>query len=324
MAMRASFQMKRQLRNRAPGRILLGLLFVIVFTSSSLLADRVYLRSGQQLDGAIVDQNKNEVTFRPESGQVQKIPKSDIVRIVYGNPTPEQKANEEKQKREEAAHLEAYQKQIAEAKRLETEKQEAVRKRAEQARDEEARKAQGLQEQNKQPENKPSQSQPSAAGCAWRSALLPGWGQYACGQTRSAIEVGALFLGAGAYAAQQNALQRNALKAYNRTSLYGYLAFAQQGNLQTAIQYELTKQSKGEYRSRLRNYTQAVSVVGFIYVAQIAHAFWIGRPVSPVGSAPPGYSMESTSITIQPDWRASSSLLPSSGNRMDLTFTRRF
>lgn len=310
-------------RHILQGLLAIGLLFA---GSSALWADRVYLRNGTQIDGVIINQNKNEVTFRSGSGQEQKIQKSDIARIVYGNMTPEQKASEEKQKQDEAARLAAYQKQLAEAKRLETEKQEAERRRAEQLREEEARKAQAVRdrEQTKQNENKPAQSQPSAAGCAWRSALLPGWGQYACGQTRSAIEVGALFLGAGAYAAQQNALQRNALRSYNRTSLYGYLAFAQQGNLQTTIQYELTKQSKGEYRSRLRNYGQAVSIVGFIYVAQIAHAFWIGRPVSPVASAPPGYSMESTSITIQPDWRASSSLLPSSGNRMDLTFTRRF
>ena len=85
---------------RAIVRVLLSM--ILAFSVSGLLADRVYLRNGQQLDGAIVNQNKSEITFRAESGQVQEIQKSDLVRIVYGNLTPEQKAIEAKQKQEAA------------------------------------------------------------------------------------------------------------------------------------------------------------------------------------------------------------------------------
>ena len=315
-------------KTRALARVLLSILFTIC--ASSLLADRVYLRSGQQLDGTIVNQNKNEITFRAESGQVQKIQKSDIVRIVYGNLTPEQKANEEKQKQEEAARLAAYQKQLAEAQRLETEKQEADRKAAAK-REEEIRKSQSAneqalktQEQSRPSENRTSQPRPQAFGCAWRSALLPGWGQVACGQTRSAIEVGVLFLGAVMYAGQQNAFQRNALREYNRQSLYGFIAFAQQGVALTGINYELVKQSKGDYHSRLRNYSQSLSILSFTYLAQVAHAFWIGRPSNQVANVSPGYSMENTSIAIRPEWRASSPLLSAASNRIDFSFTRRF
>lgn len=156
------------------------------------------------------------------------------------------------------------------------------------------------------------------------TATWPGWGQYACGQTRSAIEVGALFLGAGAYAAQQNALQKKALRDYDRQSLYGFVAFAQQGTIQTGINYELVKQSKGEYRSRLRNYSQSLSILSVIYLAQVAHAFWIGRPSNQVANVSPGNSMENTSIAIRPESRASSALLSAASNRVDFSFTRRF
>lgn len=316
-----------RLRTCALARVLPSIIFI--FSVSSLLADRVYLRSGQQLDGAVVNQNKSEVTFRTESGQVQKIQKSEIVRIAYGNLTPEQKAAEEKQKQEEAARLAAYQKQQAEAQRLEAERKEADRQAAAK-REEEIRKsqnakeqAQKTREQSKASENKTLQPRPQAFGCAWRSALLPGWGQYACGQSRAAIEVGALFLGAGAYAAQQNALQRKALRDYDRQSLYGFVAFAQQGAIQTGINYELVKQSKGEYHSRLRNYSQSLSILSVIYLAQVAHAFWIGSTSNQVAPTP-GYSVERTSIAIGSDRRASNDLLLAASNRIDLTFTRRF
>lgn len=231
---------------------------------SALHADRVYMRNGVQLDGAIVNQNKNEITLRLNSGQVQKVQKIDILRIVYGSPPPEQIAKEEKQKQDEIARIQAYQNQMAEEQR----QKEAAQK---------AQAAKTIEQPRQVPGNANTDAGPGPRGCAFRSAVLPGWGQFACGQTRSAIEAGALFLGAGAYAAQQNALQRHALTHYNRQSLYGFVALGQQGVFQTAIQYELVKQSRGQYHSRLQSYNQSMSILSFIYLAQIAHAYWIGR-----------------------------------------------
>lgn len=236
----SSFLQKRP--NRRGRQVRLFVTILLTIAASSLPADRVYLRNGRQLDGIVVRQTRNDITFRLGNGQTQSIQKSDILRMVYGNAARGEQLDEEKRKQDEATKTEPAGKDSS----------TSVDPTSDLAR-------------------------PGTFGAAWRSALVPGWGQYTSGDRRSAIEVGILFLGAGAYAAQRNAVQRSDHRAYNRTSLQGFLAYGQQGLSQTAIQMELVRREKGQYHSSLRSYEQAISILVFFYVAQIAQALWIGR-----------------------------------------------
>ncbi|MCE9598936.1 MAG: hypothetical protein K8S54_13300 [Spirochaetia bacterium] len=272
-----------------------------VFAGSLLHADSVYLRNGAIVDGEIVNQNKSEIKFRSNAGQVQTIQKTDIARIVYG--VQDQKIREEKAKKEQAERLAEYQKQ-----------QEAARIANQQRIGEESKRAEADKQNTERKNTAPrGPAIPTALGCVWRSALLPGWGQYACGSTRSAVEVGVLFTGGVAYAAQQNALQRHALRNYDRQSLYGFLVFAQRGVAQTGINYELVKQARGQYHSRLHNYSQSVSILSLIYLGQIAHAYWIGRSGQSVAESSSGYAMDvPISGSMDSQWPGSNTLLSDS------------
>lgn len=124
----------------------------------SLLADTVILKSGQEVDGQIINQSETTITIRTRQG-VQTIGKGTVRRILYGDAYRNQQDELKRKREEELRRKEEEEKRKAEeeAKRLEEQKRkaaEAAREEAEQERLErerrEAEEKARLKEQQKE------------------------------------------------------------------------------------------------------------------------------------------------------------------------------
>lgn len=163
-------------------------IFLTLSAPASLLAETVFFRNGQYLNGELIAQTKETVTMRTATGE-QVISKAKIKRILYNTTSAEDKKKLEEQAKAEEKKREQERierERIAEAKRKDD---DAKRAQAEEARkrDEAAAKKSsgggslfgGLV------------SEATLAG-VWRSAVIPGWGQYYQGrQDRAKIYAGA-------------------------------------------------------------------------------------------------------------------------------------
>lgn len=121
-----------------------------------LLADRVMLRSGEQIDGEIVNQTRSELRIRGPGG-FRTIQKSDIRRVIFSDPEEEARIKREEEEKRKAEERLAEQKRLdeerareeARLRRIEEErKQEADRVAEEKRRQEEEKKAQEARLEN--------------------------------------------------------------------------------------------------------------------------------------------------------------------------------
>lgn len=78
----------------------LALFFAVLLTSGSAFAEVILLRNGQQIEGRIVSQNRQQIVVQT-GGSVRVIPKSQIARIVFSRAQADAAAEEEKKKEEE-------------------------------------------------------------------------------------------------------------------------------------------------------------------------------------------------------------------------------
>jgi hypothetical protein len=78
----------------------LALFFVVALSSGSVFAEVILLRNGQQIEGRIVSQNRQQVVVQT-GGSVRVIPKTQIARIVFSRAQADVVAEEEKKKEEE-------------------------------------------------------------------------------------------------------------------------------------------------------------------------------------------------------------------------------
>ncbi len=120
------------------------LVFLAILVPHLLLADTVILKSGQEVDGQIVNQSETTITIRTRQG-VQTIGKGNVRRIFYGDAYRKQQDELKRKREEEQRRKEEEEKRKAEEeqKRLEEEKrlaEEEAKKQAEQERLEQERR----------------------------------------------------------------------------------------------------------------------------------------------------------------------------------------
>ncbi|TGL74448.1 LA_0442/LA_0875 N-terminal domain-containing protein [Leptospira yasudae] len=115
-------------------KIISYLIIIILLFSFSLQSETLLLKSGQKMEGHIVSQDKESVTFKLDDGTVKVLPKSTIRKISFAKipdatTKKEPQVNEEEKKAKEAAELAEKQKkeaaELAEKQKAESEKQKA-------------------------------------------------------------------------------------------------------------------------------------------------------------------------------------------------------
>jgi hypothetical protein len=72
--------LKKRLVKTVSGILLCGL--IIVFFSSAVSAESVFLKNGTIVEGSVTAENDNAITLKPSSGDSITIPRSNILRIL--------------------------------------------------------------------------------------------------------------------------------------------------------------------------------------------------------------------------------------------------
>ncbi len=140
----------------------IGIFFLTILSPlAGLLADTLTLKDGTVLEGKILSQSQVQIQIQTKEG-IKTIPKPAVRRIVFGPSDVEKKPEKTPEQEEE-------ERQKAEALRKEQEAAERARKERE-AELERQRQIQIAEERSR--------------GALWRSAVLPGWGQYYKGEER--------------------------------------------------------------------------------------------------------------------------------------------
>lgn len=170
-------------------------------SASSIFSETILLKNGGNIKGKVKGQNAQNLIVETPDGKSQEISKSKVLKVVYkevsdadlNNIRREEEAKAKNQlevEKKKSSELEKKiqelekklagqstsqesEKEIAEKKRLEEEKKKAEdKKREEEKRLQEAKRQEDERESNKFPE------QYNRASYLWRSAILPGWGQW--------------------------------------------------------------------------------------------------------------------------------------------------
>ncbi len=156
-------------------RIFTPLLSCLVL-ASSIAADTVILRDGQQIEGRIVSQSREAVRI-DTAGGARSIPKDRIRRIVYGRVDDKAAAEREKEKKEREERLQKLRDQKKkEQEEREKKETEADTQKAEAEAAEEARRQEEA-ERLRQLQLAQAPGEITLPGALLRSAILPGWGQ---------------------------------------------------------------------------------------------------------------------------------------------------
>lgn len=171
--------MKDQQSISGKRRIYSVLLFFLVFAPlAEVLSDSVLLKNGEVHSGQIIGQDRSTVRLRTANGQSLAIPKTKIKRVTYG------RAADEKLKQDQARLAAARREQelLDKRRRLEAERTKQEEQRLEEEQQKQAQQL--LREKETREKIESAENQQKTGGFSvdlsalWRSALLPGWGQY--------------------------------------------------------------------------------------------------------------------------------------------------
>ncbi|TGM32308.1 LA_0442/LA_0875 N-terminal domain-containing protein [Leptospira biflexa] len=268
----------------------------------------VILKNGKTIKGKVTNQNEKGLTVQTNEGN-QTIPKSQILKVIYKDVSDQEAekiriAEEKKLKEKEEKEKAKLEKErlIAEAKeqkRLEEETKLAEKKRLEEEKSIETQAEKEAKAEAEWLATRQLGPSPASTKCGdrlaliWRSAILPGWGQYCGGQTTSAGTFGVLFFGSLFYTlGPLRTEEKNAKAHYDSMVLLNQIAgpstrFNAQnvslpiefvgGFIETSIAEDLIVKSKDNAKESNVKFLAGLGTVGIIYITNVVHAYIIGK-----------------------------------------------
>jgi hypothetical protein len=226
--------------------------------SASLAADVVYMKNNEVLIGRITAQTREAVTLRLDSGATRNIPKTSIARISYSA--------------DETARLRAE--RAAEEKR----------------REDEARKK---TENTTRPEpNRPAAEQEriTPLGALWRSAVLPGWGHYALGETWTAAgHAGLNALALGYVFTSRSAALAAESEHQSQVTTNFLLAFGPEQigvESRLGLNVILNQSSYAPYQEKVDAHNRSWYFLATAYLVQLAHVYWTASALENAAALP--------------------------------------
>ncbi len=239
-------------------------MILVLGLQAGLSADTVFLKDGSSVNGVITGQTKSEIIIRSSDTVTRRIAKNSIRRIIYGNTAPDTgKALSPNQSLPEG-ELSLY-----------------IRdKEAHYAALDVLRKSLTEEEKKLRTEEKADRT----SEFRMKSALLPGWGQFAGGAwLRGAVYSGAIISGAAASAAVYNeSVSRSRYVKANRNSILirDYILFpavmkegsAAEKTALLCLDYKSKadqKKSLRAYESGRNTYYAAAGSAALVYLLQI-------------------------------------------------------
>ncbi|MCR9141194.1 MAG: hypothetical protein NXI24_03015 [bacterium] len=301
-------------------------------------AEVLQLKDGTLLEGRIVGQDQKRVILKTDAGQ-RVVPKTSIRRIVYDPGMGARLLGAEKRKREaaleaerrkaleaqrakEAAELAKKQAQeaalkaeadriaAAEARRKylalvedyrRREKIEAERRAREEALKKEQEKQQPEQKEVAKKEETPVQI--DRWGALWRSAILPGWGQFYAGSPISGTAYTGLFTFAAvnSYNLRRIALSsRNDYTNFTDTSFLVPLLPGAGIPAATVVYFETSRRSE-TYARNVKRQQQSIQFLGGIYLVQLIHAAFLSTEIDATTFLRPDAEQDATGVSLFAD-----------------------
>jgi len=139
----------------------LRLVILVLFLSSPLLAERIFLKNGTVVDGAIMQQSRTAVQIRTVDGRVLTLEKDAIRKIDYAfDPQKQAQKQAEDQKRKELAEQEKRRLEAEKKAKLDREKadREKIEKEEQERAAKERREAELRERERNERENRSQQS----------------------------------------------------------------------------------------------------------------------------------------------------------------------
>ncbi len=257
---------------------------VFVTAALSISAETVLLQEGGSFRGKVVTQNQKTITIQTREGK-RVIPKKEVLKVIYKDVN---EAEEEKIRNLEIQKLEE--------EKLSKQKDQELKKRQM----EEERLGKEKEEMDNKPLPPPLLKEPevSRVGAFARSAVLPGWGQWASGRKFAAILYPTLFLAAGYAVYENNRKYIVAKKEYeNYGNPYSKSSFVMAAlgianpDLPPVISDPITlhiyNQNFSPYQDKreavdkaYKNLQTSIGVLAGVYLINLADAFLFGGQIS--------------------------------------------
>ncbi|TGM89764.1 LA_0442/LA_0875 N-terminal domain-containing protein [Leptospira licerasiae] len=246
-------------------------LLAMFLTPSLLFADQtILLRKGGKLTGNVVGQNEKTITVQSESGK-QTINKRDILKIIYKDITKEE---ENRIRKEEEKKVQENPQVVEEPVQI-------------------------IPPPTSTASTEPGRNRWSAV---WRSAVLPGWGQWYTDNKSEAKITGGAFIASLAYAGYSRSEAESAKSKYDdavsKSSTTGSYIYG--GGVANFYLLTVVPGARADYESSVQAYNTSVYVLGGVYLAQLVRTYFLGKSWEQGASAGP----VAWTVVPKPDWSA--------------------
>lgn len=287
-------------------------LLIILISFPLLAVNTVILKNGKTIKGKVTDQNERGLTVQTAEG-TQTISKAQILKVIYKDVSDqeaekiriveEKKLREKEEKDKAKLEKERLLAEAKEQKRLEEEAKLAEKNKLVEEKNKETQAEKEARAEAEWLANRKLGPSPAATQCGgrlaiiWRSAVLPGWGQYCGGQKMSAGTFGTLFFGTLLYSLGPLRKEDNNAKSnYDNMILFNQIAgpgtrFNAQnislpsellvGFIETSIVEDIIGKSKDNAKEANTKYLAGLGTAGILYITNLVHAYMIGRDQYP-------------------------------------------
>lgn len=230
--------------------LLVGAITILI--SSMLSAETVILRNHEVFKGKIKAQDAKKLSLNTKEGQNLEFSKQEILKVVYRD--IEDEVEIQKIIHEEEQKLKPEERVTPVKKEKTSEGSWFSRFKF------------------KEKENKWS--------IVWRSALVPGWGQWKAERPWLAAGTFITFIGAAAVFNSQYKAYSEQEKTYQNVTLLISLPTTNIGSTQTEkllIGAIISNGYYSDFASTTNQANQTLQIIGLIYGAQLIHSYFIGR-----------------------------------------------
>lgn len=185
----------------------------MVVLSTNLYAENILLKKGGTLKGKVVEQDQYKLKIRKEDGTTVVLSKTEILKVVYKDHLT---AAEEDKLRKAEEEKERIKREKEEAARLKKEQEEAARLEKENAKNNAALEAEAKRKQEEEAKLAEAEKKNlTRNGAAWRSAVLPGWGQWKQGRKVQAFVYPSIIAVGLFFTYDKHRMYLNAKRDYN-------------------------------------------------------------------------------------------------------------
>ncbi|MCT8335449.1 DUF5683 domain-containing protein [Leptospira sp. 85282-16] len=251
---------------------------LLVVLTGNLSAENILLKKGGTLQGKVVEQDQYKLKIRKEDGTIVVLNKTDILKVVYKDHLTAaeedklRKAEEDKERlkreKEEAARLKKEQEEAAKQEKELAAKNASADAEAKRKREEELRLAE-LDRKNL-----------TRGGATWRSAVLPGWGQWKQDRKVQAIVYPSIIAIGLFFTYDKHRMYLNAKRDYNNldnpytTNGYFRAAFSPQTAATVSPAEAVVSSQFGPFKGQRESVERHYRDMQYIGVATLLVYFW--------------------------------------------------